>query len=943
MNFTLSGLKIILNKVFDIRSGETKRVLLLQINIFLLITVILILKPIVNALFLDRFGVERLPQVFVLVAVFAAILSAFYSKALLRLSLHKIIRNTNIIAFVSLLFFGLFLTFDWLNGWILYLFYICVALFAVLSASQFWILVNVVLNVREAKRLFGFIGAGAIGGGIFGGYLTSIAAPLIGSENLIFLCAAILLACIPITQTLWKKHVEPNQSSIRQTKRSKSNAEYPLQIIRRSKHLTLIAGILGISVVVSKLVDYQFSALASSTYTNPDELASFFGFWFSTMNILSLFIQLFLTKKVVGKYGVGFSLFVLPIGILMPALLLIFVPQLWVAVLMRINEGSLKQSVNKAGVELLALPIPLEVKNQTKTFIDVFVDSLATGIGGLILILFVSILEIPLKLISIVVLVLVGIWIYMALLVRKEYIKSFQLKVAKPKDKKTVENIDFSNNSVIGGLQKVLQSGREKDILYILKKLKETSISDFVESLKSLLKHSNPLIRAEALSCLYFYKDDEVFAMAKDLIQDPDDEVTVAAFEYLIEHSPNEMESLMNQFLEDEDYEVRGAALVSLAKEIRDNPKLKDQFNLKEKILSRINQLHDLSDPAHQLSDIMHLMQAIGYAGEKELYPLLEEYMNHKQESIAITAIQAAGYTLSKNLVAPLVYQLSEKNLQKHALKSLANYGPGLIDVLVEKIKKHNINDWRNISLVLASLHSQQSIDLLFELVKKGDIATRSLALKSLNNMKISAPHLNFYKSAIIDLILNEAKNYVDILTVLYIQNIKKNTLDNDEASIADARHSLIDLLERRLDGNLERIFYLLGLKYSPEDILSIYEGIQSKKPDLYINAIEFLDNILDPNLKKILMPLVETAILDNISKDTMDNLNIKVAEQLECFELILNGNDLRLKLAVLYLIRVLKSAKYNKLAKRFINDQNPKVKTFALEAVKLFEDEKGL
>ncbi|WFO17576.1 hypothetical protein M601_007950 [Cellulophaga baltica 4] len=51
---------------------------------------------------------------------------------------------------------------------------------------------NLVYNAREAKRLFGFIGSGAILGGILGGYLTSLLAPLIGNENVIFIAALFL-------------------------------------------------------------------------------------------------------------------------------------------------------------------------------------------------------------------------------------------------------------------------------------------------------------------------------------------------------------------------------------------------------------------------------------------------------------------------------------------------------------------------------------------------------------------------------------------------------------------------------------------------------------------------------------------------------------------------------------------------------------------------------
>lgn len=936
MKLILEHLRSLLGSLFEIRQGETKRVFLLQANIFLIITVILILKPITNALFLDHFGVQALPRAFILVAVFAAVLSYGYARLLHKTSLINIITRTYVVAVVSLVAFGVLHLLGFLDNWLLYIFYIEVALFAVLSASQFWILVNVVLNVREAKRLFGFIGAGAIAGGIFGGYLTSIAAPLFGSEYLLFLCAVILMMCIPITRTLWRKYVTPHQPHLRQVKTARGSSEHPYHIIKQSRHLTLIAGILAVSVVVSKLVDFQFSALASSTYQDPDELASFFGFWFSTMNIISLLIQLFLTKKVVGRYGVGFSLFLLPIGILLPGILLLFIPQLWVAILLRVNEGSLKQSVNKAGIELLALPIPLEVKNQTKTFIDVFVDSLATGMGGLILIVFISVLDLPMKFISIMTIILVAFWLYMARKVRAEYLRSFQLKVTQhtgPQDKGT---IDLSQESVLGGLRRVLTSGTESEILFVLSKLNETNDHSFIEPLKSLLGHPHPTIRAEALDRLYFYKGLNLNDQVKAMIKDPDDEVRIAAFEYLIEHSPIDLEELMAVYLVDEDPKVRYAALISLAEETKDNMHLKIRFDLRGRLASGIEAIHDMQA---QSEEVAYLLAAIGHAGYTEFFYYIHAHMRHADPTIAVAAIKAAGLTMDDGFILPLMELLTRKETHASALAALLNYGPGVIEEVSAIIKTHGkVDDLRSVAILLERMHSQSAVDLLFEIMTQGDIATQAQALRSLNQLKIRYPHLNFYKKATIDLILDEAKNYVDTLSVLSAQRVSDRSQTTGEALIMDARNSLIDLLERRLDGNMERIFYLLGLKYSPADMLSIYDGIQSKKPDMHINAIEFLDNLLDSNLKKVLMPLVETALLEHISKDALMQLNIEIPTQYECFELILQGKDQRLKLAVLHLIKVLRQKDYLPIVKSYASDQNLKVSTFAKEAIAMIE-----
>src|SRR5581483_11518346 len=55
-----------------------------------------------------------------------------------------------------------------------------------------------------------------------------------------------------------------------------------------------------------------------------------------------------------------------------------------------------------------------------------------------------------------------------------------------------------------------------------------------------------------------------------------------------------------------------------------------------------------------------------------------------------------------------------------------------------------------------------------------------------------------------------------------------------------------------------ERIFRLLGLLYPNQDLHSAYYGLQSKNPTVHDNALEFLDNILKPELRQLLVPLVD-------------------------------------------------------------------------------------
>ncbi|MCB0599129.1 MAG: hypothetical protein KDD28_33970, partial [Phaeodactylibacter sp.] len=462
--------RFFLNRAFDIREGETNRVLLMQAIIFLLISTLLIVKPTVNALFISELGVEQLPRAFVLVAIFAALVSTLYSRLLRHSSMGRMMEGTLILSIAILIALGILLRLNIIESGVLYFFYLWVSIFGVLTASQFWILANLAFNAREAKRLFGFIGAGAIAGGIFGGYLTSLLAPSIGSENLPFVAAFLLMVCLPAIRYVWKNYVEHQHTTFQRQKRIKGFSNHPLALILQSKHLTFLAGIVGISVIVAKLVEYQFSAVAAEAIPDPDELAAFFGFWFSNFNVISLAIQLFLTRRVVGAFGVGYSLFVLPLGIFIGAAALLFFPELWAAVFIKLADGSLKQSINKAAIELLGLPIPIDIKNKTKTFIDVFIDSAATGLSGLLLIFLVTGMDWPPRFISLLILLLLFAWGYFALRVRKEYLQSFKLKILQPGPEKKAP--DISKESVVNGLKRVLNSGGERQILYILKQLR---------------------------------------------------------------------------------------------------------------------------------------------------------------------------------------------------------------------------------------------------------------------------------------------------------------------------------------------------------------------------------------------------------------------------------------------------------------------------------------
>ncbi|HZV68486.1 MAG TPA: HEAT repeat domain-containing protein [Saprospiraceae bacterium] len=917
--------------MFDIRMGEFRRVWLMLINVFLLIQCLWIIKPVANSQFLSTVGIEKLPLVFLLVAVTALALSSSYSKLLHKLPLGRIMKRTYVISILCLLIFAMMMEFHLFEYWMSYLFYIGVAIFGLITTSQFWLLGNVLFSSLEAKRLFGFIGAGAIAGGISGGYITTLLAQFMNSNLLLFVAAALLIVSMIINQQIITAFV-PSLNNAQVTP-AKNIQEYPLRLIRNSKHLSYLALIMGISVVVAKLIEFQFSAIASESISDPDKLTAFFGFWFSTSNAVALGIQLLVTQRIVAFLGVGRSLFVLPGALFMGTLAVLNTPVLWASTSLKLLDISLKQSINKAATELLILPVPLAIKSQAKTYIDVFVDTTATGIGGIMLIFLVNGLNLSVRAVCIMVLALISLWIYLAVRVRNEYVLAFQKQLGINPHSRNEKDLVLSNTSVASGMRLTLKSGTTKQILFVLQSIEESKDPRLMPDVIPLLNHESPRVRHAALSCLYYHTDHSITRLIEPLLKDPDDIVRSRAFSCLLAHTRLNRVQFINDYLKDPDPAISGAAIVGLATETRDNPKMQQQFFLEEHLLENISKAGYSDDPEDLVTSKINVARAIGYGKILTFYPMLNRFLKDENPGVLKHAILAAGNTQDPNYVKPLLNFLLDESTRATAQKALAKYKPAeILPILADISNDRNTSTEMLIQLpaLAETMDTQQAIDFLFELlVQHHPPSVKLEVLEVLHTVKAKFPHLTISGKRITSFLMHEADLYKDTLALSYAaQQSRKNK--KEDPAISQARNELIELLEGKLDHNLKRIFWLLGLNYPPGMILPLFDDLRHKDQEKRISTVELLDNILEPSYKKVVISIVETAMLDNLSSADMSRLELRIPTENSCFESLLKGKDDVVKIAVLKLIEAMKNPKLDHLIQMAAEDEHDRVKNYA-------------
>lgn len=195
----------LVERLLNLRKGDLNRGLLLFFYLFLIISSYQLGKVARDALFLDRFKAVSLPYAIIAIAVLVGFVVAAYVRIGERVGLCRLLVSSTLVfaaTFTGFWVLARFYRFDALYP----ILYVWVGIFGVLAPAQVWTLSNYVLTTREAKRVFGLIGGGAIVGWMFAGYFAKSTAKLIGAESLLLAVALLLSICAFLVYVIHRRH-----------------------------------------------------------------------------------------------------------------------------------------------------------------------------------------------------------------------------------------------------------------------------------------------------------------------------------------------------------------------------------------------------------------------------------------------------------------------------------------------------------------------------------------------------------------------------------------------------------------------------------------------------------------------------------------------------------------------------------------------------------------
>lgn len=782
-----------LSRFVDLRPGESRTALLLFLYFFLVTFPVYIVKPVKISLFFISFSARSLPFAYLLTAALIGFSVSLNIRLMKKLSRLRYLAMTGTFFIVSLvLFWGLF-KLNWRGTSLIYWFWS--DMFIATTVTQFWICVNDVLHPHQAKRLVGFFVSGGLLGGIGGSLLAMRLARTIGTENLLLICPALLVLMLLVAGRLLKGG-PPEDARSGVEDMGKVGFLEGLGLVRRDRYLLLLAGLLGTAAIVGNLIDFQFSTILSWNYINKDPRTAFLATFNAALLILSSFVQLFGTGRVLRRFGIRAGLLATPALLALGSAAVFLFPTgsliLW-AVFIRGTDKGLENTLGQSVRELLYVPVAPSHKYRAKLFIDMFVNKFAGAAGALLLLLFYTVLRIRVEQVSFLVLGFLALGTVLALrisgayvgMVRKDLVRKWE-----DGEKVVAANVDIDSARLVFD---TIQSRERSSILYAM------NVFDLVRKDKM-----TPELR-EVLS----EKSGELLARSMDSLLDAGGEAPFAGVDDAL--SDAELGTEIGEVFGLESYrKVMGEHLETIAGEGRG---------------SEVERM--------EAAKVLGMMRP-----EPNVVRQLGRLLQDDSPDVVNYALDSAARLRQKEHVPLIVRELADPRTRRTAVDALAAYGSRILGALV-RIMEDGEEDpavRRAIPEVLAMMGGQKAADALVAELLKGDGAVEPEIIESLYRIRSERPAVVFREKRIIPAVLAQVGSAYRVLL----------ESDPEEASGG------------RLAFRIKWVFDLLSLIYPSEDIVKAYQNICRGTRKSIDYSLELLDNVVANDLKEFLSPLIE-------------------------------------------------------------------------------------
>jgi len=834
--------------------GEAGPALLLFLIFFLLITFQYTTKSVRQSTFINSLGAEKLPYVYLFIALASYPFLRVYSRFADRLRRDTLIVATCLFTTGTMVLFWWLYQFAW--QWVAFAFYVWISITVVMLVSQFWSFSNHLFDPRQAKRLFAFVGAGGLLGGVLGGQAAKFATKAVGTRYALLVAALVLLmvaALIWMTRRL--NPVDERRVAGAVGLEGLNQARGGFELLRQSKHLQWLATIMLVTVVVAQIVDLQFNWAVQEATTSLDQRTAFFGNFYSVMGIMAFFFQLIFTARIHRHLGVGFAMRVLPVSMTLGTLALIGAaagaPEmlLTAALVLKIGENGVRYSIDQATRELLYLPIPSRARIKAKAFIDVFVQRAAKGVAALLLLPVTFGLLTPPQA-GWISLALIAGWLTTTVAMRRQYVESFRAGLKK----KAVDPgaIDLTDATALEVVVQSLGSADARQVIHALRLLQTHDRAKLVPPL--LLYHDSAAVRRAVLRLVSLAGRTDALSLVERCLSDEDAGVRAEAVTAVAHLRKTDVTSLMRPYLDAGDPGLVSAAIVALWS-------VTDEGIKQHARASLANLMAD--DDATARAEAA---KALGYVEGTERGDALTLLLADNDARVVREAIGAVRRRVARHgpdpMYAPaLIALLDNRRLKQDARQALVTFGEPVIPTLVHFMNSPDERLWvrRALPKTIAMIGGHDAVSALADSLRlASDPFLFRKLVEGLGANSVAARHAVEISEAV----TAQSSRYFRALAMLAaLGSVERSQLAGPLIVWDTDRHEptlLERLLAEQMSDSVVNIFGLLMILHDRVHIRDAHRSVTSTQPGLVAAAVEYLDNVLTPATKRVVLPVIE-------------------------------------------------------------------------------------
>jgi ATP:ADP antiporter, AAA family len=831
-------------------SREHGRAVAMMGLFFLVVCAVGILRPIKNVLALDGLGATSFYKVYLVSALVVLFVPAL-THAANRVSWRRLLPGLALFFAFNLVIFRL----AYVEGSALFglVFYGWFDLFAAALVAQFFMATQLFFDARSAKRAYPLVIAGGSLGATLGGGITGFFAVSVGTPNLLLVAAAIIAIFALTLPWVWGADAGVDHPGAGSKGGGTDLVRGELTTIFANRHVQLIAASVLLTILVKQMVDFQFNALTKEVFVTRDAVAAFQGKFNAATQWLPLVVLLGL-RPALQRWGVGAAVLLLPVAMFGATLGLAVAFGLWAAVAAKGSETALRYSAERAGREILYVPVPADIKFKAKAYIDVAVEK---GVGkvlsaGLIALLLVFM---DLRGIAVFTVALSAAWLALALAVRREYVRALARSIEGRFASLKGVFLALTDASSVPVLRRALGGAsalRTAFVLDLVAQAPARDIGALAPELNRLVSHPDEQIREAALQQLARIPELATLEWVRPRLLDGSAAVREAAVRVLAgadSATDGGEADVLGELLASSDPGVRTAALTYLVRgdAIQGNGSgpLARRIRLREYVESRRH-----AEGENDAETRTELALAAGGLGEElDAGSFLEPFLDDPDPRVRATALRSAALMGRTDCCGRMIDALGVAETRLAARDALVTLGPAAVAPLSAALLDTGTDPRvrRAVPRVLAAIADQGTVDALLELVlaPETDQLLDYRSLKALGKLRARTPELVFPPELVLQVAELEAaaaRRYARAAAAL-----RSGSGEARPASASSLPLAVESLLESALaDGWRERresVFRCLGLLYPSTEVyqswLAVGSGVRSRRA----NALEWLEN----------------------------------------------------------------------------------------------------